>query len=128
MSGLLIWPGVPYPLGATFDGTGVNFAVFSEHATSVQLCLFDPADPQREVSRLPLVDQTNHVFHGYVPGLPAGTPYGFRVDGPWHPERGHRFNPNKLLVDPYSRAITGKPDWKAPLCGHRVELSKEVRD
>ncbi|MBL9038399.1 MAG: glycogen debranching protein GlgX, partial [Archangium sp.] len=84
--------------------------------------------PQREVSRLPLVDQTNHVFHGYVPGLPAGTPYGFRVDGPWQPERGHRFNPNKLLVDPYARAITGKPDWKAPLCGHRVELSKEVRD
>jgi glycogen operon protein len=118
MTSLAVWPGVPYPLGATCDGQGVNFAIASHHATAVELCLFDPEDPRRELARLPLKDQTNHVFHGYVPGLGAGALYGYRVHGPWAPHQGHRFNPHKLLVDPYARALHGKPDWRAPLLGH----------
>lgn len=123
-----VWPGVPYPLGASYDGQGVNFAVYSEHGTAVHLCLFDPANPQVEVARLPLVDQTNHVFHGYVPGLWPGALYGLRVSGPWEPKQGLRFNPNKLLVDPWARAIHGKADWSFPLVGHRLDGSTEVMD
>jgi len=106
---------VPYPLGATYDGRGVNFAVFSENATAMELCLFSPDDPRSEVQRLKLQDVTQHVWHGYVPGLKPGALYGFRAHGPWQPREGLRFNPNKLLVDPYARAITGKPDWQHPL-------------
>ncbi|PZR09585.1 MAG: glycogen debranching enzyme GlgX [Archangium gephyra] len=111
MSSFDVWPGVPYPLGATVDEHGVNFAVASQHATGVELCLFDTEDPKRELARLPLRDQTNHVFHGFVPGLKAGALYGFRVAGPWAPHDGHRFNAHKLLVDPYARAVSGKVDW-----------------
>ncbi len=118
MSSFDVWPGVPYPLGATVDSQGVNFALASHHATAVELCLYDPEEPQRELARLQLRDQTNHVFHGYVPGLRAGALYGFRVQGPWAPHDGHRFNANKLLVDPYARAVSGKPDWSQPLLGH----------
>ena len=114
-----VWPGVPYPLGATFDGQGVNFAVYSERASGVQVCLFDPEAPGVELVRLPLVDQTNHVFHGYVPQLQPGTLYGLRVEGPWAPTRGLRFNPNKLVVDPYAKAFHGKADWSYPLVGHK---------
>jgi len=123
-----VWPGVPYPLGATADDKGVNFAFPSQHATSVAVCLFDPLDPSRELARLPLVDQTHQVFHGYVPGLTAGALYGLRVDGPWAPERGLRFNPARLLVDPWGRAFSGKPDFGAPLIGHLVDGGREVRD
>ncbi|MDX2012462.1 MAG: glycogen debranching protein GlgX [Myxococcaceae bacterium] len=123
-----VWPGVPYPLGATVDANGVNFAFPSESATGITVCLFDPLDPRRELARLPLLDQTHHVFHGYVPHLKAGMLYGLRVDGPWAPERGLRFNPNKLLVDPWARAVSGKPDWQAPLMGHVVHHGKEVLD
>jgi isoamylase len=119
MSGYDVWPGVPYPLGATCHREGVNFAIASHHATAVELCLFDPEDPQRELARLPLRDQTDHVFHGYLPGLRAGALYGFRVHGPWTPSHGHRFNPHKLVVDPYARAFSGKPDWSQPLLGHQ---------
>ena len=119
MSGYDVWPGVPYPLGATCHRDGVNFALASHHATAVELCLFDPEDPKRELARLPLKDQTDHVFHGYIPGLKAAALYGFRVHGPWAPSHGHRFNPNKLVVDPYARAFSGKPDWSAPLLGHQ---------
>lgn len=118
MSSFEVWPGVPYPLGATVDAHGVNFALASHHATHVELCLFDVEEPTRELARLQLGDQTNHVFHGYVPGLRAGALYGYRVTGPWAPHDGHRFNANKLLVDPYARAVTGKPSWAAPLLGH----------
>jgi isoamylase len=110
-----VWPGVPYPLGATYDGRGVNFAVFSEAATSIELCLFDEQRPKVELARVPLQDVTQHVWHGYVPGLKAGALYGFRAHGPWQPKEGHRFNPNKLLVDPYAKAVSGKPDWLHPL-------------
>ncbi len=123
-----VWPGVAYPLGATYDGRGVNFAVYSEHATLVHVCLYDAREPDKELARLPLADQTNHVFHGYVAGLKPGALYAFRATGPWAPEKGLRFNPQKLLVDPYARALTGKPDWAAPLVGHTVEAGKEVPD
>ncbi len=118
-----VWPGVPYPLGATCHREGVNFALASHHATAVELCLFDPENPERELARLPLTDQTDHVFHGYIPGLQAGALYGFRVHGPWAPHQGHRFNPNKLVVDPYARAFAGKPDWSAPLLGHQGNVN-----
>ena len=119
MSGFDVWPGVPYPLGATCDREGVNFALASHNATSVELCLFDPEQPKEEIARLPLRDQTDHVFHGYLPGLGAGALYGFRVHGPWAPQEGHRFNPHKLVMDPYARAFAGKPDWSAPILGHQ---------
>ncbi|WP_370402612.1 glycogen debranching protein GlgX [Sulfitobacter sp. JB4-11] len=97
-------------LGAVFDGQGVNFAVFSESATKIELCLFS-ADGQRETTRVALPDRTGAVWHGYVPGLRPGTLYGFRAHGPYEPDRGHRFNPMKLLADPYARAFHG--DWIA---------------
>jgi isoamylase len=123
-----VWPGVAYPLGATYDGQGVNFAVFSEHATKVEVCLFAEEKPTYEVARLALHDHTNHVFHGFVPHVRAGALYGYRVHGPWAPERGMRFNPHKLLVDPYARAISGKPDWSAPLVGHTAVDGRELMD
>lgn len=103
------------PLGATWDGQGVNFAVFSAHATRVELCLFEASDPAREV-RLTLPARSQQVWHGYVPGLSPGQMYGYRVTGPYAPAAGHRFNPNKLLVDPYARAITGNTHWHDTLC------------
>ncbi len=98
--------GSPCPLGAHWDGAGVNFALFSEHAKSVELCLFD-ADGKQETARVKLVHWTDQVWHGYLPGLAPGQLYGFRVDGPYQPEQGCLFNPNKLLLDPYARAIVG---------------------
>ena len=97
-----VWPGKPYPRGATFDGTGVNFAVFSQVATRVEVCLFDPQNPSREVERFDLPAMTDDVWHGYVPGLEPGTLYGLRVHGPYEPQKGQRCNPYKLLVDPYA--------------------------
>ena len=99
-------PGRPYPLGATFDGAGVNFAIFSEHATKVELCLFDGADATTETHRITLPEQTDMIWHGYLPALEPGMLYGYRVHGPYDPENGHRFNSNKVvLLDPYAKAI-----------------------
>ncbi|GAB4019086.1 glycogen debranching protein GlgX [Spirosoma migulaei] len=98
-------PGKPYPLGATYDGEGVNFTLFSENATAVYLCLYDAADPSHETARIPLAERTDLVWHIYLDGLQPGQLYGFRVDGPYEPQAGHFFNPNKLLLDPYARAI-----------------------
>jgi isoamylase len=103
-----IWPGEPYPLGATFDGTGTNFAIFSESADRVELCLFD--DDGKE-TRVDLPELTAFVHHGYVPGVEQGQRYGFRVHGPWAPEQGQRANPEKLLIDPYARAVEGGVQW-----------------
>ena len=100
-----VWPGHPSPLGATWDGSGVNFAIYSAHATAVELCLFDSPYADREQARLSLRECTHHVWHGYVPGLMPGQLYGFRVSGPWAPDAGHRFNPSKVLFDPYARAV-----------------------
>jgi glycogen operon protein len=109
-----IWPGSPHPLGATWDGRGVNFAVFSEGAERVEVCLFATEDPSRETQRFTLPARTLAVHHGYVPALPPGTLYGLRAHGAWAPERGLRFNPQKLLLDPYARTLTGRPDLSDP--------------
>ena len=100
-----IWPGTPYPLGATWNGEGVNFALFSQHATAVDLCLFDSPDASRDMARIRLRERTNRIWHAYLPDVRPGQLYGYRVHGPYAPEQGHRFNPNKLLLDPYAKAL-----------------------
>ncbi|GAC1394710.1 MAG: glycogen debranching protein GlgX [Polyangiales bacterium] len=126
------WPGHPSPLGATWDGAGVNFAVFSEHAAWIDVCFFDePRGPERR--RIRLAERVGHVHHGYVHGVGPGQLYGLRAHGAWDPERGHRFNASKLLVDPYARALAGKADHGAPLLGHdprdpREDLVRDERD
>jgi pullulanase/glycogen debranching enzyme len=100
-------PGSPYPLGATWDGAGVNFALFSESATAVELCLFDATDPRREPHRVPMPERTDQVWHVYLPEVRPGQLYGYRVHGPYDPAAGHRFNPAKVLLDPYAKAIAG---------------------
>ncbi|MGB5928362.1 MAG: glycogen debranching enzyme GlgX, partial [Cyclobacteriaceae bacterium] len=104
------WPGKPYPLGATYDGQGINFALFSENATAVWLCLFNHSDDEKEFDAIEVTECTDHVWHIYIPGLKAGQLYGYRVDGPHEPEAGHRFNKHKLLLDPYAKAIDGRID------------------
>ena len=102
-----VWPGNPYPLGATWDGEGVNFALFSEHATGVELCLFDAPDAPREAARIPLRERSDQVWHCYLPDARPGQLYGYRVHGPYAPQEGHRFNAHNLLIDPYAKAISG---------------------
>src|SRR5687767_3421130 len=104
-----VWPGRPSPLGATPDVGGVNFAVFSDHATKVDLCLFDSADASEEAERIALPEKTDQVWHGYLPSTRPGQVYGYRVDGP--SGHGHAFNPQKLLLDPYARAIAREFRW-----------------
>jgi glycogen operon protein len=128
-----VWPGSPHPRGATFDGRGVNFALYSHVATRVEVCLYDPAQPARETARFDLPEVTGHTWHGYLPDLGPGALYGFRVHGPYAPRRGHRCNPNKLLVDPYAKAVFGQVDWKQPVTGYdpgdeRADLSIDERD
>jgi isoamylase len=114
-----ILPGSPYPQGATWDGMGVNFALYSENATAVELCLFDDLGvPASETIRLP--ECTGYVWHGYIPGLTIGHLYGYRVHGPYQPENGHRFNPAKLTIDPYARAVAGQVNWDYPIFGYRM--------
>ncbi|WP_314417410.1 glycogen debranching protein GlgX [Pseudescherichia vulneris] len=105
-----ILPGDYHLLGANYDGEGVNFALFSAHAERVELCLYDPSG-KHEIGRMDLPENTHEVWHGYVPGLQPGTLYGFRVHGPFDPENGHRFNPNKLVIDPYARELVGDVEW-----------------
>jgi glycogen operon protein len=114
-----MWPGRPYPLGASWDGHGVNFAVFSQHAESVELCIFD-ARGRRELTRARLPERTGFVWHGYVPGAAPGLLYGYRANGPYRPEEGHRFNQNKLLLDPYARAIAGRVRWTDANFAYRI--------
>ena len=128
-----IWPGQPHPLGATYDGAGVNFALFSRIATRVEICLFDPRDPSREIARHDLPDVSADVWHGYVPHLQPGALYGYRVHGPYDPPSGARCNPAKLLIDPYARAIHGNVDWAQPVYGYKVggaseDLERDDRD
>lgn len=106
-------PGRPFPLGVTLEANGANVAIFSAHAERMELCLFD-ATGQHELARLPLPEVTDQVFHGFFPGLQAGQVYGLRAHGPWAPERGHRFNPAKLLLDPHARVLTGGFQWSGP--------------
>jgi isoamylase len=115
-----VWPGQPNPLGATWDGEGVNFALFSENARSVELCLFDNPEDEKESHRVVLPELTDHVFHGYLPDVRPGQYYGYRVHGPYEPKQGHRFNPNNLLIDPYAKAITGRIEWSNALFAYKV--------
>jgi glycogen operon protein len=123
-----VLPGRPFPLGATYDGSGVNFAVFSEHAKRVEVCLFDPDNPSKETRRFPLLETTHHVWHGYVPGLTPGALYGLRAHGPYEPKKGLRFNPHKLLVDPYARALAGQVNHAAPLHAYKEKEGDKEAD
>lgn len=124
--------GLPYPLGATSDGLGVNFAVFSANASKIELCLFDEKG-RKELRRYTLPECTDEVWHGYLPDAEPGLVYGFRAHGPYDPKNGHRFNPQKLLIDPYARALKGQFRWSDALFGYRVQharadLSLDRRD
>ena len=111
-----VWPGRPYPLGATWDGEGVNFALFSAHAEKVELCLFDRSG-NREEARIVLPEYTDEVWHAYLPDARPNLLYGYRVSGPYDPSNGHRFNANKLLIDPYVRSLHGKLRWSDAVFG-----------
>ncbi len=127
-----LWPGLPYPRGATWNGMGVNFALFSENAEKVELCLFDPSG-RHEVQRIELRERTDQIFHGFLPQARPGLLYGYRVYGPYKPRQGHRFNGHKLVLDPYARQIVGKLRWHDALFGYRIghgetDLSFDRRD
>ena len=111
-----VWPGSSYPLGATYDGAGTNFALFSEVAERVELCLFD--DDGSETRDRAAARSTRFVWHGYLPGIGPGQRYGYRVHGPYDPARGLRCNPHKLLLDPYAKAIDGEIDWDQAVFGY----------
>jgi glycogen operon protein len=126
-----IWPGRSYPLGATWDGAGVNFALFSENATKVELCLFDNQDAPKETLRIELKEQTDQVWHCYLPDVLPGQLYGYRVHGPFEPSKGHRFNPNKILLDPYAKLIGRDVRWDDSVFGYKIgqdDLSFDERD
>jgi len=116
-------PGKPYPLGAHWDGLGVNFAVFSANASRIDVCLFSP-NGRRELARLPLPECTDEIWHGYLPDVALGTLYGFRAFGSYDPVRGHRFNPHKLLLDPYARQLSGPVRWSDALFGYRLQSAR----
>jgi len=116
------YPGSPFPLGATWDGEGVNFALFSENATAVDLCLFDSKNKEKRI-RVKEID--NHIWHVYIPGLQPGQLYGYRVYGPYEPQNGHRFNPNKLLIDPYAKALSGRVEWHNSIFGYALGNPEE---
>ncbi|MBD0284689.1 MAG: glycogen debranching protein GlgX [Flavisolibacter sp.] len=116
----IVYPGHPFPLGATWDGHGVNFAIYAENATGVDLCLFNTNFPDVESVKIRIKERSNHVWHVYVPGLQPGQLYGYRVYGPYEPQNGHRFNPHKLLIDPYAKAIAGTIQWHDALFGYEV--------
>ncbi len=129
---LRVWPGLPFPLGATWDGKGVNFALFSENAEKVELCLFD-RQGTREHTRVDVLEYTNQIWHCYLPDVRPGQLYGYRVYGPYAPEQGHRFNHNKLLLDPYAKSLRGPMKWNEVLFGYRYgdpagDLSFDRRD
>ncbi len=128
-----VWPGKPYPLGATWDGRGVNFALYAENATKVELCLFDSPDAKREAMRIVMTEQTDLVWHVYLPDATPRQLYGYRVHGPYEPKKGHRFNPNKVLIDPYAKAIGRRTKWHDSLFGYKIgskdtDLSFDKRD
>jgi glycogen operon protein len=128
-----IWPGRPYPLGATWDGAGVNFALFSQHATKVELCLFRSRDDKEESRRIVLPERTHHVWHGYLPDIHPAQLYGYRVHGPYEPAKGHRFNPKKIVFDPYAKAVGRDLVWDDSLFSYKIgdtaaDLSVDDRD
>jgi isoamylase len=115
-----VYPGKPYPLGATLDKDGVNFAIYGDNATGVELCLFENKDDKTESRKIKLTEKTHEIWHACIPGLKPGQLYGFRVSGPYEPQNGHRFNSNKLLLDPYAKAIAGTIDWDDSLYGYQI--------
>ncbi len=128
-----VWPGNPFPLGAHWDGLGVNFSLFSENATKVELCLFEGRPGYREIDRIEFPECTNRTWHGYLPDVKPGQYYGYRVHGPYDPRNGLRFNPHKLLLDPYAKAIGRDLQWDDSLFGYQVgspdaDLSFDERD
>jgi isoamylase len=128
-----VWPGYPYPLGATWDGEGVNFSIFSEHATAVKLCTFDHPDDPKPSDEIDLHERTDMIWHCYLPDARPGRLYAWRVEGPYEPERGQRFNTNKLLLDPYAKAITSQIKWTDAMYGYTIgdpaeDLSFDSRD
>ena len=128
-----VWPGRPYPLGATWDGAGVNFALFSEHAQKVELCLFDAVNAEKETHQIALRHQTDLVWHAYLPEAMPGQLYGYRVHGPYDPAKGFRFNANKLLLDPYAKSIGRDLRWRDAVFGYKVgsegqDLTFDERD
>jgi glycogen operon protein len=120
-----ICEGLPYPRGASWDGSGTNFAIFSAHATRIELCLFDSSG-QHEQQRVELPECTNQIWHGYLPGVGPGAVYGYRVHGPYEPEKGHRFNSNKLLLDPYAVGYTGELTWNPAVYGYKMETADDL--
>jgi isoamylase len=133
MTPVKIWLGYPYPLGATWLGNGVNFAIFSETATSVDLCLFDSMDAPQENMRIPVTEHTDQVWHVFLPDVKPGQLYGYRVNGPYDPKHGMRFNSSKLLLDPYAKAIAGEINWADEMFGYVVgdkleDLTRDFRD
>jgi len=133
MTSVKTWLGFPYPLGSTWLGNGVNFALFSEAATSVDLCLFDNIEARQENVRIPVTEHTDQVWHVFLPDARPGQLYGFRVSGPYEPERGLRFNSSKLLLDPYAKAIAGEVNWADEMFGYVVggedeDLTQDFRD
>ncbi len=120
-----ITAGQPYPLGSTPDQLGTNFALFSDHAERVTLCLYDPTGTE-EIDRVDVEECTNGVWHVYLPGVEAGAVYGYRVDGPWDPANGHRFNANKLLIDPYAKELVGELIWDDAVYGYKVGAGEDA--
>ena len=118
--------GLPHPLGSTWDGRGTNFALFSANAERVELCLFD-RHGRREVERITLPERTEDIWHGYLNDVLPGQLYGYRVYGPYDPERGLRFNSNKLLIDPYAKALAKNVDWKAPVFGYTLGVGNHLK-
>ena len=128
-----VWPGRPYPLGATWNGSGVNFALYSENATKVELCLFESADADKEYCRIALPESTDLVWHCYLPDILPDQVYGYRVHGPHEPGKGHRFNANKVLLDPYAKGIARETKWSDTVWGYKLgdeqaDLSFDDRD
>ena len=128
-----LWPGQPFPLGASYDGAGTNFSLFSEVATGVDLCLFDDdgAAGKMTEERIPLTEVTALCWHGYLPNVGPGQRYGFRVHGPYEPQAGHRCNPAKLLLDPYAKAVEGQVEWDPAVFGYPLggdDLTADERD
>ncbi|HRO41649.1 MAG TPA: glycogen debranching protein GlgX [Flavipsychrobacter sp.] len=120
-----LYPGNPFPLGSTWDGNGTNFSVYSENATAVELCLFNNLYDESESIRVKMLERTGHVWHIYIPGIKPGQLYGFRVHGKYEPQNGHRFNPNKLLIDPNTKAIAGRIEWHDSLFGYEIGHEEE---
>ncbi|MEA3186468.1 MAG: isoamylase, partial [Chthoniobacter sp.] len=133
MTSFKIWLGHPYPLGATWKNNGVNFAIYSENATGVDLCLFDSPDSPTEQIRIRMTEQSDEVWHVFLPDLKPGQLYGYRVYGPYEPEKGHRFNASKLVMDPYAKAIAGAINWSDEMFGYTIgdekgDLTRDYRD